>query len=193
MTTQTDDELMAKAAGLAKAIAPQRDLWPGIEAAIGKSVTGDTTTGRAGRHSWTPWFAQAAAVLLLVGGSSFVTYTLMDRQPVVIERPVAGGLVLEQASFGGQYELSTGYKLARTNLQTQMQRELEKLSPEARAGVEQNLAVIRNAIAEINAALEQEPGNALLQEQLLKTYREELAVMRKVGGLTQDVMSRNDI
>ena len=38
-----------------------------------------------------------------------------------------------------------------------------------------------------------EPSNALLQELLLKTYREELAVMRKVGGLTQDVMLRNDI
>lgn len=183
MTTKTDDELMAKAAGLAKAIAPERDLWPGIEAAIGKRE----------RRSWTPYFAQAAAVLLLVGGSSFVTYTVMDKEPVIIERPVESGLVLEQASFGGQYELSSGYKLARTNLQAQMERELEKLSPAARAGVEQNLAVIRHAIAEINTALEQEPGNALLQELLLKTYREELAVMRKVGGLTQDVMSRNDI
>ncbi len=183
MTTETDDRLMANAARLRQAIPPERDLWPGIEAAIGQPA----------RRRWTPYFAQAAAVLLLVAGSSFVTYTVMDKETVVVERPVDGGLVLEQASFGGQYELSNGYKLARTDVETQMQHELEKLSPEARAGVEQNLAVIRDAIAEINAALEQEPGNALLQALLMKTYREELAVMRKVGGLTQDVMSRNDI
>ncbi len=182
MTTQTDDELMARGARLAQEIAPERDLWPEIEAAISRPA-----------RRWTPYFAQAAAVLLLIAGSSFVTYTFMGKETVVVERPVDGGLVLEEASFGGQYELADGYKLARTKLETQMQHEVEKLSPETRAGVEQNLAVIRDAIAEINAALEQEPGNALLQDLLMKTYREELAVMRKVGGLTQDVMSRNDI
>lgn len=183
MTTQTDDKLMTDAARLATEIAPQRDLWPGIEAAI----------TRPARRPRTMYLAQAAAVLLLVAGSSFITYTVMDTEPVVIERPVPGELVLEDASFGGQYELSSGYKLARSNLQAQMDHELQKLSPESRREVEQNLALIRGAIAEINAALEREPGNALLQELLLKTYREELAVMRKVGGLTQDVMLRNDI
>ena len=53
--------------------------------------------------------------------------------------------------------------------------------------------LIKPAIAEINAALEEDPHNALLQELLLKTYREELNVMRQVRGLTRDVMSRNDI
>ena len=74
-----------------------------------------------------------------------------------------------------------------------MDLELDRLTPEARVEVEENLALIRNAITEINLALEDEPDNALLQELLLKTYREELMVMRKVGGLTQNVMSRNDI
>jgi len=32
-----------------------------------------------------------------------------------------------------------------------------------------------------------------LQELLQKTYREELNVMRRVGGLTRNVMLRNDI
>jgi len=89
--------------------------------------------------------------------------------------------------------LSSEYQTARTTLKAEMDKELARLSPEARAGVEQNLAVIREAIAQINAALEREPGNELLHELLLKTYREELDVMRKVGGLTQDVMLRNDI
>jgi len=182
MTTQFDDKLMADAAHLARAIAPERDLWPDIDAAITKP-----------RRSRTPFFAQAAAVLLLVGGSSFVTYTVMDGDRVIVERPVATNLEVEQAAYADPFELSSGYRMARTSLQAHMDQELARLSPESRAGVEQNLAVIREAIAQINAALEREPGNALLQELLLKTYREELEVMRKVGGLTQEVMLRNDI
>lgn len=183
MTTEFDDKLSANAARLAKDIAPERDLWPEIEAAISAPQ----------RRRFSPYWAQAAGVLLLVAASSILTYSLTRTDPVIIERPVPADLSLQTASFGGGYELSSGYMLARTNLQAQMDRELDKLSPAARAGVEQNLQVIRDAITEINAALEQEPGNVLLQELLLRTYREELAVMRKVGGLTQDVMSRNDI
>jgi hypothetical protein len=186
MSTDNDDKLMADAARLAREITPERDLWPGIEARIAAPL-------RTARRSWTPYLAQAAAVLVLVGGSSLLTYTLMDREPVIVERPVSDGLVLESASFGGQLEMANGYKLARTNLQAQMDRELAKLTPETRTAVEENLAEIRGAISEINTALEKEPNNALLQELLLKSYQEELSVMRKVGGLTQSVMSRNDI
>ena len=182
MTTESDDKLMIDAAKLARGIAPERDLWPDIEAAISKP-----------RRSRTPYFAQAAAVLLLIAGSSFVTYTVMDTDPVIVERPVNTELGVEKASYGSQFGLSSEYQTARTTLKAEMDKELARLSPEARAGVEQNLAVIREAIAQINAALEREPGNELLHELLLKTYREELDVMRKVGGLTQDVMLRNDI
>jgi ferritin len=55
------------------------------------------------------------------------------------------------------------------------------------------LAVIREAIDDINTALAADPDNAYLQELLQKTYREELTVMRRVGGLTRSVMLRNDI
>lgn len=190
MSTDFDDKLMADAARLARDIAPQRDLWPGIEAAITRPADAALRAGRPGR---TPWYAQAAAAVLLVAGSSLLTYVVVDRQTVTVQQPAPAGLVLESASFGGQYELSGGYKLARTNVQAQMELELRKLSPEARAEVEENLAVIRGAIDEINAALAREPGNTLLQDLLFKAYREELAVMRKVGGLTQDIMLRNDI
>ncbi|HEX5787829.1 MAG TPA: hypothetical protein VFY03_06595 [Woeseiaceae bacterium] len=192
MSTDFDDKVMADAARLARDIAPERDLWPGIEAALTRPAdaarhAGDPRPGRA------PWYAQAAAAVLLVAGSSLMTYVVVDREPVTVQQPAPAGLVLESASFGGQYELSGGYKLARTNVQAQMEHELRKLSPEARAEVEDNLAVIRGAIDEINAALAQEPNNVLLQDLLFKAYREELAVMRKVGGLTQDIMLRNDI
>lgn len=184
MTTD-NDKLTADASKLATSITPERDLWPGIEASIADA-------GQS-RRTFTPYFAQAAAVVLLIGASSGITYLAMKPAPNVSPVATTNGLQFESASWGGEVELSQDFKLARSDLRAGLDRRLEQLSPEARADVEHNLQVIRNAIAEINAALEQEPDNVLLQEMLLSTYREELAVMQKVGGLTQSVMSRNDI
>lgn len=183
MNTESDDRLMADAAKLKRAVSPERDLWPEIEATI-----------RAPRErSGMPWYAQAAAVLLLVGGSSAVTWFVTKQGTNVSPVATNGGLVLEGASWGGEYELSVDYKAARRSVKEQLAAELERMSPETRAEVEVNLQTIRDAIAEINAALEAEPDNVHLQRLLLRTYREELAVMQHVGGLTQNVMSRNDI
>ena len=71
--------------------------------------------------------------------------------------------------------------------------ELTRLVPTARAEVEANIGLIQGAIYEINQALEQEPNNTLLQQRLLSAYREELTLLRRVGGLTRDIMMRNDI
>ena len=186
MNDKLDDILMTAAAQLSTEITPERDLWPDIEAAIADPAP----QGR----SWMPYLAQAAAIVLLVGASSSITY-MMTKSGVDVS-PQAGILVTldsEFVSFGNNYELGQGFRDARNNLAAQLDLELDRLTPETRAGVEENLEVIRGAITEINSALEQEPNNVHLQELLLKTYRDELTVMRKVGGLTQSVMSRNDI
>lgn len=183
MNKNPDDKLMTDAANLQTGIAPKRDLWPEIEASISPPR----------ERGATRWYAQAAAVLLLVGASSVLTYLVTRDDPDVSPVATNPGLMLESASWGGEYEMSVDYKLARSSVREQLDTELERLSPEARADVEQNLQVIRDAITEINTALEAEPDNVLLQDLLLRTYREELAVMQRVGGLTQNVMSRNDI
>lgn len=184
MNTETEDKLMTAAAQLSTEIAPQRDLWPGIESRL-------ETPAR--RSSWTPMLAQAAAILLLVGASSGITYMVTKSGTSISPVIVATGLDSDFVSFGSDYELGAGFQDARTNLAADLDLELDRLTPEIRAGVEENLAVIRSAIIEINNAMETEPDNALLQELLMNAYREELAVMGRVGGLTHKVMSRNDI
>ena len=98
-----------------------------------------------------------------------------------------------RAAFGANYTLGPGYQDAHADLASKLDEELAKLSPEERDDVERTLAVIREAINDINVALAADPDNAYLQELLQKTYREELTVMRRVGGLTRNVMLRNDI
>ena len=136
--------------------------------------------------------AQAAAVVLLVGTSSAVTYfaTRDNSGPVISVSPE---LVFEQAAFGGNYHLGPGFQDARNSLRDDLDIELARLSDEAREDVQANLELIHQVIIDINKALEQEPDNVLLQQKLLQAYREELTLLRRVGGLTRNVMRRNDI
>jgi hypothetical protein len=192
--TEQDDKMTTEARKLATEISPSRDLWPGIEAAI------KVQDAAPQQPRQTPWYAQAAAVFLLVGASSMVTYSVMkysesnsttEQEPVV--QVVPTNMMFERAAFGGDHTLDSVYGRAAGNVQSNLDKELENLSPEARADVERNLAVIRKAIEDISVALEEEPDNEFLQELLVQAYRNELALMNRVGSMTQRVMARKDI
>ena len=177
-----DDKLMQSAGRLATEISPERDLWPEISDAI----------GRPAPRRWSPMLAQAAAVVLLIGASSAITYvTVKGSSPAtVIASP---DMLFEQASFGNRYNLGPGFQDARNALIADLEVELERLSPESRENIETNLTLIHIAISEMNMALENDPENILLQERLLRTYRDELTLLRRVSGLTRNIMMRNDI
>ena len=185
-----EDELMGKAAELPAAVSPGRDLWPGIEQVI-------TAPLSPKRPVWTTIWAQAAAVVLLVGGSSTITYMAtidggVTTQPAVADAPT---LVFEpvSGSFGDQYNLGPDFIDARRDLAGRLDDELASLSPEARQEVITNIETIRAAIADINKALAEEPDNVLLQELLIDTYRDELSLMMKVDSISRAAMNRNDI
>lgn len=181
-----DDELMAQARALPQDIQPQRDLWSGIAAAIAKPPA---------VAPWKRFMAQAAAVLVLIGGSSGLTYLAVSgddqaplpgiQNPNLVFQPVSG-------SFGSQYTLGPGFQDAHSVLASQLEFEMQRLSPEARQDVYENLTTIRTAIADINRALANEPDNTLLQKLLLSSYQEELSVMRRVNGIAASVMFRED-
>jgi len=180
------DALMAQAGQLEKDIQPERDLWPNIAQAIAEPT----------ESSWSHYFAQAAAVLLLIGGSSGITYLAMeDNKQASIQNAQVSGLTFQpvSGSFGSQYTLGPDFHDARSSLESRLNEELQRMSPEARAEVETSMATISTAITELNRALANEPDNTLLQKLLLSSYQEELSVMRKINGLTESVMFREDI
>ena len=192
--TDFDSDLMAAASRLERDVAPARDLWPGIEAAMAESTGPAKPTVNV--SPWTKYLAQAAAVLLLVGGSSGLTYLAVKGDDSRVT-PAPQGSVMPlnalSASFGDRYTLGPDFQDARRDLEGRLQVELDRLSPEARAEVEENMRTIRAAIDEINQALANEPDNVLLQELLLSSYQEELALMRTVNGITSNVMLRQDM
>jgi hypothetical protein len=136
---------------------------------------------RAGRR----WLWPAAAAVLLVVGSSLITATLLrDDEPMVARRaPAAGQVGYADAAFGPGQVLDPAYAAARQDLARTLSARIDRLPPDARRKLESNLAEIRRATAEINAALELNPGDALLEELLLNAYQDELAVLASVNQL----------
>ena len=160
---------------LPQSIEPERDLWPAIQARL------ESRDVRAGRR----WLWPAAAAVLLVVGSSLITATLLrDDEPLVARRaPAAGQVGYANAAFGPGQTLDPAYETARQGLARTLSARIDRLPPDARRQVEKNLAEIRRASAEINAALELSPGEPLLEELLLNAYQDELAVLASVNQL----------
>lgn len=190
-TTEREDAVMKMAAAMPRAVHPGRDLWPAIANAIDEQES-----LAQGGPRWPRLFAQAAAVLLLVGASSGLTWLAMqDNDSTSMQAANQGELTFQpvSGSFGSQYVLGPDYQDARDQLLTRTDVELARLSPETRELVAQNLATIRAAIEEINKALAAQPDNALLQELLINSYREELKILRQVDSIAGSVMRRTDI
>lgn len=161
---------------LPRAVAPERDLWPGIEARLEPR-----TAARPRRWLW-----PAAAAVLLVVASSLITAQLVRRtEPTAAQLPPATPAVnYAAAAFGPGQRLGPEFDAARQELVRSLAARVERLPPEARLQLERNLHELRRASAEINAALELSPGDPLLEELLLNTYQEELAVLASVNQLT---------
>lgn len=192
---QGDTPLDAQLRALPLDVPPGRDLWPQIAARIEQAPAVD-----APRSQRPAWFWQAAAAVILVAGSSLLTATLLDRraaptqsaqQSPVVARPAPGApdsnVTVMPAAFGPAGRLDHEYLAAREQLTQMLDERIAALPPSARAKLEFNLGEMRRAADEINAALAAQPGDPLLEELLLKTYQDELAVLSNVSELTNSL------
>jgi anti-sigma factor RsiW len=174
--------ILAEARGLRRERTPARDLWPEIVRAIGAGnvVSGEFARPKAPRR-WMPALATAAAVLAVVttvavlreGGSPFAVPGAGTATAV----PVSGGQV-------GLLDAEQGYARAAAELLAALAERGDSLSPETRASVDRNLAVIDQALKEIRDALQKEPGNRDLTRMLASTHRKKVDVLRRVVKLS---------
>jgi hypothetical protein len=171
-------------------IPPGRDLWPGIAARLGSAKSSRRATPQ--RSRWRPLAAAASVVFVAVlavtvyRGDAPRAPELEPARTVASAAPVASG-------FGPGHELGSSYMAARAGLADDLERRLEALSPETRATVLENLATIRRAAAEIDAALGEDPANVLLQHQLLAAYQDELSVLANLQRVTERLPTRNEL
>lgn len=166
-------------------VAPGRDLWPGIAARIEERAQ-----PVAARTRLPAWLWQAAAAVVLVAGSSLLTASLLDKDVLMHQSAVqpvpasAHTAVALPAAFGPAGQLDPEYVAARSQLTQLLDQRIAALPTSARAKLEFNLGEMRRAADEINAALAEQPGDPLLEELLLKTYQDELAMLSNISQLT---------
>ncbi|MBK7902604.1 MAG: hypothetical protein IPJ97_06280 [Proteobacteria bacterium] len=173
-------------------VAPGRDLWPDIAARIEERAkpVAPATRGAA-------WLRQAAAAVVLVAGSSLLTASLLDRSVLVQQSAMPAApansvaasdvAVAMPAAFGPAGQLDPEYVAARSQLTQLLDQRIAALPTSARAKLEFNLGEMRRAADEINAALAEQPGDPLLEELLLKTYQDELAMLSNISQLTNSL------
>jgi len=166
--------LLHRAARLPAEMAPARDLWPGIRDRV------DTTphlTPRMRRpmvaHVW-----MAAAAVLLVVLTSVVTFWVARRGSPAAARPAAPSteLVALRAS-------EPDYLQARKALVAALNERRRHLSPETVKVIDQNLAVMDQALRSMKTALDKDPGNRGLVVLIESTYRQEIQLLMQAASL----------
>jgi hypothetical protein len=201
-----DERLDAALRDLPRDVAPRRDLWPRIAAEAHGAATGTPASrGRTRGSGWSSLQLLAAACLL-VAVTALVTYQLTvpsarTTVPAVALRTGAADTSFASvttppatpASFGRANGLGPDYAAARSALARTFEERLADLAPATREKVEQNLADIRRASAELSTALDEHPGSPLLQQLLLSTYEDELALFAQVNQVTATMSPRKDL
>jgi hypothetical protein len=180
----SEDPLLAKAAGLPKDVAPARDLWPGIAARLGEAEA-------TPRRSAFRWPLALAAGFLVASVSALLTWTLLrDPAPTtqIAREPVAAAEIVP-VKFGPFSGLSAVELRARDRLLTEFRAKFATLKPETRDAILKNLAIMQAAADEIDAALARDPASGMLQGMLVGTYKRELQLYSTVvtarDGLTR--------
>lgn len=190
--------LVEAAAELPVEVEPSRDLWEGVEAGIRSSPGGaagaqdqplfvravdEKGERRTGR---TAWHAGLAAALVLVVAGAGLVASLMLR-PAAVDRPGETRMNAEapvRATGAGRGEgldeASRAFLEAKRALRAAFDRQQGALSPRTVRKVEENLKIIEEAVAEIQAELGKDPGNPQLERMLVAAQQREVALLRKV-------------
>jgi anti-sigma factor RsiW len=170
--------LLGLAAALPKVARPERDLWPGIAEEIAKPRRVLAFPARTA-----VWGGLAAAAALLIA-------ILAGRGP---GEAVPGGAMapgsaspsLVAASPEADLREAEGdYERAIQALVAALEANRDRLAPETLRSVEQNLGVIDEAVREVRAALDKEPGNPELTRMLAATKRKKVDVLQRVVKLS---------
>jgi len=153
-------ELLEQASRLPRAIAPPRDLWPGVASRLGARAQP--------RTYWMAGLAAAAALLVAL------TLTLRPTR-VDVSRP---GLPPELAKAELDYERATAQLMAA------LESRRASLPPETVRALDANLRAIDQALVDVRAAVLADPSNPHLNHLLASTHQRKVETLRRVVKLT---------
>lgn len=177
------DEALAK---LPQEVEPPDGAWAALQARLGPQdapLAGATAPAPA---PWRAggWMVAGAAIAVC---SALLTWGLL-RPPAAPVAQVAATVPAAPTAEDRALEVALGHEAAasllqgRKALRPQYEAQLARLAPEIRTVVENNLVILQRAQDDIRKALAKDPGNALLQQLLVRTWQQEMDLYRSVGG-----------
>ena len=172
---------------LPRAIEPQRDLWPQIEARleIHAGAARGAQAVAARRSARLRWMALAAMVASVAVGV-WIGRTLLPTTPGTTGIEAhntshgAGTALDAPTALDAAYVSDPRYQRERAALLRSLPARLAALPPPTRTKVMASLATIAKAKEDLERALGKDPSNALLQELMVDTYQDEMRVLTDV-------------
>jgi hypothetical protein len=167
-----EDKLQRAVDRLPREIQPDRDLWPGIAARIGRRP-------RAARPLWAYSLA-ATLVLAAFTGGLWLTFG-------------------RQAPNGGPAEITAvgtsdaAYFAQRAAYAESSVQSAPDLSPATRQVILKNLRVIETSMQQIQQALEKDPNNPRLRALLYDLYLNEARLLAATQQTQAQTTARNDL
>ena len=169
--------LLALAAALPRALAPGRDLYPGIRERLEPQRVVSLASRR--RVWLAPTLAAAATVLVAFGATLFHSAGPAPGSTGTAGRvvPVAAGLPADLAA------VEVEYGRAASELREALDARRATLAPDTLEIVDRNLRTIDTALDEIRRALRQDPANPDLARMLRSTHRRKVELLQQVTRL----------
>jgi len=185
------------AAGTLERHTPPADTWAQLSAAL----EAERTRGRLsvvarfwrGGMTWQP-LAVAAALLLIVGGTSWVVWKELAVAPpaqTAIAPPPATDPEIVQSVETELKLAEEHYQKAIAGLEQITRAESSQLDPQIASVLQKNLQVIDQAIAESLAAVQTQPASEVAQESLFEALRNKVSLLQSTVGLINEMRKGN--
>ena len=160
-------------------VKPERDLLAGIHSEIDREQVIPLPATR--RHAlWSMRWSLASAALVLIISTALITRAL-SRSPATLDTPLQQGTnTLVSDELRG---LERKYLSAIEELQLLVREQNTEISPETRVLLEQNLRVIDRAIRDSRGAMQQDPGNEMVNQMLWSNYEKKLDLLRRATSM----------
>jgi anti-sigma factor RsiW len=184
-------EVIALAAELGD-LPPGRELWPEIAARVEGSPAGPVRRAtvrpiHGGRARFRlPALIAASLVLATVSGGAL--WRALSRNPgpdapASAARPATGAV--RPAADVGEFGQASA---AIAELERVLMESRSRLDSETLRVIDENLAIIDQAIDEVRRALAEDPGSAYLNLHLADTMRRKLQLLRDAGAFTTQTL-----
>ena len=169
-----DDKLKAALERLPRDVAPQRDLWPGISARIGRKRV---------RPLWS--YGLAASLLVAVAaGALWSAYGVRHPDNTIVEVGVTGT---------GSNPAENAYLAQRAAFAENSVQSAANLSPATKAVILKNLRIIESSMQEIQGALDKDPTNPRLRALLFDLYQNEARLLAATQQADAKTNARNSL